>query len=542
MEWPSILRGLTLIAGVFILGACGSEESRPLTFVDASKDVGIDVSHSAFRWDVSTDPVAMMGGGLCWIDIDNDGWLDLFVTDTWSNGEWGLWNRASSGRDVGVPTSHLLRNSEGTFTDVTAEWGASFEVRANGCAAADLDNDGFTDLYVTTERENLLLWNEGGTGFVEGAEPAGVESYGWSTGIAIGDVNNDGAMDLVVAGYADLNRARPEAQTGFPNTFEPIADVVYLNSSGGHGGTRRNFTEVDVGLEPDGYEYGLGVVLIDFDADGDLDLHVANDTQPNRLYRNDFDGTEMRFTDISATSGLDDPNSGMGIATTHLDGDGLPEVVVTNLAGQGHVAAVSSADSYLYSSDAISDVGIDSTGWGASFGDFDNDGDADLLLASGDIPIVDLAASGDTVSFLRNTNGQFTEESTAVGLGELPARNARSIAVADYDNDGDLDAAVSAIGEPLALLQNQTEGGSWLIVDPGTPVPGMRLQVETESGLTIDRVHTVGGSWLSSEDPRVHIGLGDNVGQLHLRVWSASGASLFDGEVSGNSVVSLDLE
>ena len=478
------------------------------------------------------DPVAMMGAGVCWLDIDNDGWLDLFVTDTWSNGEWGRWQEQGA-----LPTTRLFRNTGGEFVDVTDGWGAGIAVRGNGCAAADLDGDGFTDLYVTTERQNHLLWNQGGTGFVEGAEAAGVEAYGWSAGVAAGDIDGDGLIDLVVIGYADLNRPVADAQTGFPNTFEPIADWVFLNQ----GEARRPaFAAVDAGLEPDGFEYGLGVVLTDFDADGDLDLHVANDTQPNRLYRNESVPGQPRFVDVSADSGADDPNSGMGIATTDVDDDLLPDLVVTNLAGQGHVALRSDSDVVFRSAfEAVRQNGVKATGWGTSFGDFDNDGDADLLIASGAIPIVGLDESSEPLTYVSNDGGVFVDASTEVGLDALTPRNGRSVAVADYDNDGDLDAVVSAIGQPLMLLQNRQAGGDWLIVDPGAPLPGLRVQVLFESGRLIERVHHVGGSWLSSEDPRVHIGLGNHDVISTVWVWGADGGLLYEGTPERNAMLEV---
>ncbi len=138
-------------------------------FTDVAEEVGLDFRHGAFRWGTTGDPNAMMGGGLCWIDVDDDGWLDLFVVNTWSEGEWGRWRQEGA-----LPSTRLFRNDRGRFTDVTDDFGAGLEIRGNGCVAADLDHDGFTDLYVTTERENVLLWNEGGDRFVADDGSAGV--------------------------------------------------------------------------------------------------------------------------------------------------------------------------------------------------------------------------------------------------------------------------------------------------------------------------------------------------------------------------------
>ncbi len=165
----------------------------------------------------------MMGGGVCWIDYDRDGWLDLYATNTWSNGEWGEW------RTEGLPQSRLFRNDAGRFATSPTTPRPDLRHAANGCVAADLDLDGWTDLYVTTERENVLLWNDGGDGFVADEDLSGIDEYGWHSGAAVGDVDGNGWPDLFVAGYTDLNRPIAGASKGFPNTSEPEPDLLFLN-------------------------------------------------------------------------------------------------------------------------------------------------------------------------------------------------------------------------------------------------------------------------------------------------------------------------
>ena len=524
----------TLIMVLLTAAACshtGSTESAPpasratgedaefATFTDVASEVGLDFIHSAFAWSVTGDPNAMMGGGLCWIDVDADGWLDLFLINTWSDGEWGKWDEGD-----GIPTTRLFRNDEGTFVDITDQAGAGLEVRGNGCVAADLDNDGYPDLYVTTERDNVLLWNNAGLGFEADDGSAGVDAYGWHSGAAIGDVNQDGWPDLFVAGYADLNAPDPGATRGFPNTFMPEPDLLFLNN-GSDGENRPAFTEVasDVGIEANQFDYGLGAVLADVDRDGDLDLYVANDTQPNRLYLNELDSSVasgLRFTDIGPGAGVDDDNAGMGIASADFDHDGLPDIVVTNMAEQGHDVFASRAGAAVAFTGVVealglADLGQTYTGWGTSFADVDNDGDLDLVVAHGAIPVIDTAGDRQPVEIFEQTTVAgsviFRDRSDHVRTAAENGYLGRGLAAADYDNDGDIDFAVGTIGGQVGLLRNDTTSESWLIVAVSPATPGTIITVRSTAG-TQQRELIAGSSYLSSEDPRAHFGFGSSRG------------------------------
>lgn len=497
---------------------------------DVATAVGLDVVHSAFRWDVSGDPIAMMSGGLCWIDVDRDGWLDLFVTDTWSDGEWALWNESG-----GLPTTRIFRNAEGNFVEATAEWNAGHEARALGCTVTDFNSDGFADLYVTTSRANLLLLNEGGTGFAEVAKVAGADLYGWHAGAAAGDLNGDGHVDLFVAGYADLNSPRGDSDSGFPNTVEARPDVMLFGTGVVDGVPRfERRDETAMGVEPDGPEYGLDVVLLDADDDGDLDVYVANDTQPNRLYRNDL-ATSGNFVDIAPAAGIDDAGSGMGVAIGDIDRDGRPDLAVTNLAGQGHgVFATNDSPSGWTGSQAspLAALGLAETSWGVSFVDLDSDADLDSIVASGDIPIVSASEPRPISIFM-------ADGSVPPDL-QLPSRNGRGIAPADFDNDGDVDIAISGIGEPLILLENRWEQGRSLTVDAGLLPTGSSLRVELTDGTSLSWVAVSGGRWMSGADPRPHIGIGSaSVSEIELMVPGERPQQL-DVPPSGHGVVNVD--
>ena len=504
--------------------AAGADVDRPdvpsiglVRFVDVAADVGLDFTHSAFHWGTTGDPNAMMGGGLCWIDQDRDGWLDLFVVDTWSEGEWGRWRTEGA-----LPSSRLYRNDHGSFIDVTDDVGARLEVRGSGCVASDLDRDGYTDLLVTTERENVLLWNVEGERFDIDDGTAGANTYGWHTGAAVGDVNGDGRPDIFVSGYADLNRPIPGATRGFPNSFAAEPDLLLLNQ-GTTDGERPQFIEAaaSAGIEAAQYEYGLGAIFSDVDRDGDLDLYVANDTQPNRLYLNQpaTDDLGFSFEEDGVSAGVDDDNAGMGIASGDYDGNGLPDLAVTNLAGQGHAVfrALESQGSPAYRAAVdemgLRDLGLGRTGWGVGWADIDLDTDLDLVVAQGAIPVTDLDADRELLQVFENRTSQgdpgaFVEVTTRVDPDANGSFLGRGLAAADYDNDGDIDFAVGTIGGNVGLLRNTGAGGHWLVVDFEPATPGTVVTVTTADGFQQERELLAGTSYLSSADPRAHFGLG----------------------------------
>ncbi len=550
---------IVLATGLTACGADGAAVSeparRPPSFVDVAPDVGLDFAHAAFHFDVTGDPSSMMGGGLCWIDYDGDGWLDLFVTNTWTEIEWGRWYSGD-----GIPTSALYRNDGGTFTDVGADAGVATELRGNGCVAADLDLDGHTDLFVTSDRANALFWNNGDGTFTEGAASAGVAADGWHSAALVGDLDGDGWPDLFVAGYADLNTRLPEATKGFPNTYRPVRDLLYVNAGPGADG-RVTFREVGetLGIDVQGesiHEYGLGGAIADLDDDGDLDLYVANDTNPNRLYENvawpggraaDPLDLGFRLEEVEG-SGTDDDNSGMGVAAGDFTMDGRLDLFVTNLGSQRHSLYANAGPALAFADAtatlAVGDLGGDLTGWGATWVDIDLDTDLDLVVANGAVPVLDLLADAEPMQVLANRSadggGAVLEDvSDDVGLDAIGPLLGRGTAVADFDNDGDPDIAVNSIASPLRLLRNDV-GGRWLTVALDGFHPGARVTAVLDDGTELVRTILAGSSYLSSEDPRALFGLGDAARVAELRVRWPDGQQTVQTDVASNRHVRVE--
>lgn len=518
-----------------------------LAFRDVAAERGLAFRHAAFRFGVSADPAAMVGGGLCWLDADGDGWLDLFVVNGFAQQDRGAWLKRG-----GLPTSRLFHNERGRFTDVTRESDAGLAVRGQGCVAADLDRDGDTDLFVTTAERNVLLWNDGDGTFTDGGESAGVDGFGWHAGAAVGDVDGDGWPDLVVAGYVDLNKPVESATQGFPNTYAGRRDLLYL--SNGRSDGRVTFREVgaEAGLEVARFEYGLGVVFSDLDRDGDLDVYLANDTNPNRLYENvawpggagaDPAGLGFRFEERAASAGVADPNSAMGIAVADYDGDGRSDLFVTNARRQVHAVYRSlppdpAQPSFADVRDELGPSFSGSTGWGVSWADFDLDADLDLFVANGAVPVIDLVAGAEDAQLFENLGSTFRDATSASGLRRIGPVVGRGSAAADYDNDGDLDVALVSVGGPLRLLENAGTKGNWLEVELEGFHPGAEVTAVLPSGRKLRREVHAGGSYLSSEDPRLHFGLGTarRLRELVVR-WPGGGATRLTDVMADRLVV-----
>jgi hypothetical protein len=550
----SVLMGLSALVAL----APTQASSRGLDGIrlqNVASQVGLDFRQGAFRFGVSPDPAAMTGGGLCTLDYNNDGWLDLFAVNSYSQADVDRWRKHG-----GLPRSALFRNRRGHFTNVSRRARADLAVRGEGCVAADFNGDGHTDLYVTTASYDKLLWNNGDGTFTEGARAAGIRAYGWHAGAAVGDVNGDGRPDLFVAGYTDVNVPVPGSAAGFPNNDAGVRDLLYLNLGRDRHG-RSNFREVGVqaGLEAARFDHSLGAVFSDFDRDGRLDLYVANDGDPNRLYQSvawpggakaDAARLGFRFEERAASAGVADPNAGMGVAAADYSGDGLTDLFVSNSRGQGHAVYLGRPPVAIGSS--FGDVragfaaafGRTFTGWGASWVDLDLDTDLDLVLANGAIPVTNLVKNAEPIQVLENQTaqgrpGQFMDGGELVGVGSLPRAVGRGLVVADFGNDGRPDIAVGSIGGRLQLLRSSGAQGHWLEVRLAKFAPGAVVTAVLADGRRLVREEQAGSSYLSSQDPRLHFGLGDATIVSELVVRYPGGAETHLTDVTADRIVTV---
>jgi cytochrome c peroxidase len=519
-------------------------------FENVASAVNLNFQHGAFAKDLYADPIAMMGAGLCWIDYDKDGWLDLYLVNSHAEDEIDYWQNRG-----GLPTNALYRNDRGTFNDVSESSGTNLAMRGNGCIVADFNNDKFPDIYVTADSANALLWNNGDGTFTEGAEIAGIATSSWNSAAATADLNRDGWLDLFVGSYIDLEYEIPNPTGAFPQDYYGIPDHLYLNNGIDNNG-QVTFREVtrEVNLTID--ERTLGAIFSDLDNDGDLDLYIANDGQPNRLYEyqavvDDPLGIGFRFIDTYETSGVNDRGSGMGVASGDWTGDGWADLMVTNWdvelnAIYRNQTAETGQLEFFYSTYRIgmSGLGNNMTGWGVHFADFDRDTDLDVLTVNGRVPITNPTMDAEFIRLYGNREeegyaGQFREWTQQVGLREVGTLMARGSAVADYDNDGDLDVAVNSISGEVVLLDNQTVDGNWLTIDLGGIYPGTIVEVILPNGKTLRREVLIGSSYLASEDPRLHFGLGESSVIDELIITWVDGNTQTLNQVPANQIFSV---
>ena len=515
--WPSSIP----LAGQSGSGATQAARpaDAPAWFTNVAASVGLTFRHTNGASPDRHLHEIMSGGGL-FFDYDNDDWLDVFLVDGGSLIDPAVAARAHH---------RLFHNrGNGTFEDRTASSGIAHHSYGMGACAADYDNDGYPDLYVTAMGPNTLYRNERGKALVDVTEAAGVGSTSFAASCAFGDIDRDGDVDLFVVNYVDARLDNnifcgdaPKRMRIYchPQNFKPLSNVLYRNNGNG--------TFTDVSRESGIGNHrgnGLGVVLGDYDDDGWLDIFVANDTTPNFLFHNDGKG---RFSEVALRAGVafasdGRPRAGMGTDLGDVDGDGDPDLIVTNHELETHTLYRNLGKGLF--SEVTAEAGLSTptlpfVGFGTVFLDYDNDADLDLGIVNGHVlNIPRLVRPGATLEqrkllFANDGRGRMREISRLAGPGFAPEKVGRTLVAGDYDNDGDLDFLVTNNGADAELLRNELGPGSNSVVFKLVGTASNRSAVGARiraiaAGKTVVREVKAGSSYLGQNDLRLHLGLG----------------------------------
>jgi hypothetical protein len=504
-----------------------------IKLVDVAADAGITLLN--VHGDASKDYIVdTNGNGAAFFDYNNDDNLDILLV----NGSTR--DRLPNGGD---PMVALYRNDgKGRFTDVTARSGMSARGWGMGTCVADVDNDGFEDVYVTAFGPNVLYHNNGNGTFSDVTRRAGVGDAHWSTGCAFGDYDHDGFVDLFVANYVAFDQQKIAKRGASPNCrymgadvfcgpigLPPVSNVLYRNNGDG------TFTDVSqaAGIKDKG-SYSFGVLFSDLDEDGWPDIFVANDSVASTFFHNNHDGT---FTERGLASGLalsgdGRAQAGMGVDAGDYDGDGHLDLIVTHFSEDYHTLYENNGRGLFTDASYRSGIAVPPLrymGWGVGFVDIDNDGLLDIFVANGHVyPEIDRFGGGTKFLqrkqlFLNLGNKRFKEIGAESGGGLAIEKSSRGAAFGDYDNDGDVDVLVVNMNDRPTLLRNDTSSGNhWIAIrtignaKAGTVSKsnrdgiGARIRL-TAGGRTQTAEVRSGGSYLSQNDARVHFGLGSAV-------------------------------
>jgi hypothetical protein len=523
------------------------EQKRPITaggFVDKGTVVFEDITKQAglsgWRHKMGVPEkkfiVETNGSGVGLIDYDNDGWLDIYLVN-------GSTFNALDGKEEPPHAALFHNNHDGTFTDVAAQAGVTNDRWGYGVSVADYDNDGWPDIYVGNYGKNRLYHNNHDGTFTDVAEKAGVALGNWSPGSAWGDYDGDGLLDLYVTGYVHFDRdilagalAKAAAYSSCQYRGTPVncgprglpgePDHLFHNNGDG------TFTDVTVkaGVEDKNHYFGFTAIFVDINGDGKPDLVVGNDSEPNFLYINKGDGT---FDDQSYVSGFGLNKDGreiasMGIAVGDYENNGLIDFYVTDFGDDYKVLFHNDGDAAF--TDVSYNAGYAQTtipfvGWGDGFIDYDNDGWLDLFEVNGHVyPEVDQHDWGTTFAerplLFHNVPGtgkerRFEYVPPVKGSGLAVVIPARGAAFGDLFNDGKIDVIINPIDGPPVLLRNvNPDHHHWvemqLVGGPRSPRDATCATVYLKAnGMRMRQDVLASGSYISSNDRRLHFGLGD---------------------------------
>jgi enediyne biosynthesis protein E4 len=526
--------------------------SGPIEFVDVTAQAGIHFKHNSGAFGKKYLPETM-GSGVCFIDYDNDGWQDIFFVNSMD------WPEHKTGAKSYPALYH--NNHDGTFTDVTREAGLAIETYGMGCAVGDYDNDGFDDLYLTTVGSNHLFHNLGNGKFADVTAKAGVPSPGFSASAVWFDYDNDGKLDLFVTHYIDWSIEKDQYCTldnknksyCTPQTYKGESSRLYHNKGNG---VFEDVTKQAGLLDPK--SKALGVALLDYDNDGWMDLMVSNDTEPNKLYRNNHDGT---FTDVGVNVGVafsEDGRvrAGMGVDAADIDDSGFPSLVIGNFTNES-TSLYRNDGSGLFTDESlrsgIAQMTPQSLTFGCFFMDYDLDGLLDIVAANGHVSD-DIAVVQPTLRYAQPTgiyrnigNRKFENVSDKLGRAIQKPVIARGIAYADFDNDGDLDLVITASNGLARLLRNDNANQNDVLrlklvgTKSNRDAIGAKVTVTTTAGAKLSRMVKGGSSYLSQSELPLTFGLGKpgTAKSVRVQIVWPSGRKDSIAEVQPNQFVTI---
>ncbi len=478
------------------------------------------------------------GPGCAFLDYDNDGWMDIYLVNS---GKCDFY-------DPNPPLRNALyrNNRDGTFTDVTEKARVAGGGYGQGVAVGDYDGDGFPDLYVTQYGRSILYHNNGDGTFTDVTEKAGVAAPGWSSSAVWFDYDNDGRLDLFVCQFVEFSKSinkscgpGEEGKHGYciPRLYQPTPSWLFHNNGDG------TFTDASkVSGIANSLGKAWGVVATDVNNDGRLDLFVGNDTAPNFLFMNRANG---KFEEIAtaagvAYSGEGRARSGMGVDSADFNEDGWMDLFVANIDREMFAIYQNNHDETFDDQAGPTGIGAATrlmSGWGLKFFDYDNDGSLDLFLANGnpDDLIENLHSQvkyQEPLMLFHNTGKSFQNVSAQSGPVFAKPLSARGMAIGDFNNDGAVDVLVSVNdAAPVLLRNNVGNQNHWLglkLVGTKSNPDAVGARITYQAGdLKRSRTKVGGGSFLSSHDPRIVLGIGKRtkIDWLEIKWPQPSGAS-----------------
>jgi hypothetical protein len=535
--WPAVLPFILFITGASLSYAATAPAAPPaVQFADVTGAAGIDFVHSIGDTEFS-NLVEAVGGGAAWLDFDQDGFVDLYlVTGKYHE---GVSEGAKPDRD---PINRLYRNrGDGTFADVTAK----AAVGCRGCysmavAVADYDNDGHPDIYVANHGPNVLYRNRGDGTFEDVTGRAAVGDAGCSVGAAWLDLDRDGLLDLYVGNYIEFDPDyrlyfKPDGFPG-PLAYAGQPDRFYRNLGGGR------FEEIGRQLGLARPARAMSVAAGDYDGDGYTDLYVTNDATENFLLHN-VGGKKLEDVALRAGvafNGMGDQTASMAVDFGDYDGDGRADIFVSDNSLCSLYRNVGDGFDDLSPEAGIARTSAQFVGWGAFFFDYDNDGDLDIFKVNSDLSRL----FGQEDQLFENRDGRFHDVSLRMGPYFREERMGRGAAFADYDNDGDADIVIVNIDSGAVLLRN--EGGNrnrslaLRLVGRASNRDGVGAMVRVTAGgrvQTAEKRSTRG--YLSQSDPRMLFGIGSAgaAGRIEVRWPSGRSQQLKDIAAQGTITI-----